>query len=250
MRKSVDSSTAMRWIYISPHFDDAVLSCGGAIHEQILQGIPVEIWTICAGDAPPGEISPLIQVIHFQWGTDSAEEAVRLRTAEDNAAAARLGADTCHFSIPDCIYRRTPQGELLYIEDIFGPRHPADKDLPGEISAVIEEELLQEDIIVCPLGIGGHVDHLIVREAVEGLHRPLRYYADIPYLLRHPESLPAAVADMQPESIPVSDAGLQAWQDAIAAYQTQIKILFETEAQMRQAIQEYWGQEKSIRLWQ
>jgi len=41
----------MRWIYISPHFDDAVLSCGGLIWEQTHKGITVEIWTVCAGDA-------------------------------------------------------------------------------------------------------------------------------------------------------------------------------------------------------
>ena len=62
----------MRWIYISPHFDDAVLSCGGLIFEQARQGIPVEIWTICAGDAPPGPLSQLAQDCHVQWGTQTA----------------------------------------------------------------------------------------------------------------------------------------------------------------------------------
>jgi len=42
-----------------PHFDDAVLSCGGLIWEQTQKGIPVEIWTVCAGDAPPGSPSML-----------------------------------------------------------------------------------------------------------------------------------------------------------------------------------------------
>jgi LmbE family N-acetylglucosaminyl deacetylase len=47
----------MRWIYLSPHFDDAVLSCGGLIFEQARQGIPIEIWTIFAGNPPPGPLS-------------------------------------------------------------------------------------------------------------------------------------------------------------------------------------------------
>ena len=29
----------MRWIYLSPHLDDAVLSCGGLIFEQSRQGL-------------------------------------------------------------------------------------------------------------------------------------------------------------------------------------------------------------------
>jgi len=39
----------MRWIYLSPHFDDAVLSCGGLIFDQTCGGTAVEIWTVFAG---------------------------------------------------------------------------------------------------------------------------------------------------------------------------------------------------------
>src|SRR5512136_348491 len=127
----------MRWIYISPHFDDAVLSCGGLICEQTRRGTPVEIWTICAGEAPPGEISPLIQWCHFQWGMNSAEETVRLRSKEDDRAAHLLGAETCHFGIPDCIYRRSLEGNLLYTMDVFTPRHALEADLDKEIAAAL-----------------------------------------------------------------------------------------------------------------
>ena len=44
----------MHWIYLSPHFDDAVLSCGGMIWEQVHSGETVEIWTLCAGQIPKG----------------------------------------------------------------------------------------------------------------------------------------------------------------------------------------------------
>lgn len=39
----------MRWIYISPHLDDAVLSAGGLIYEQTRAGHEVEIWTFMCG---------------------------------------------------------------------------------------------------------------------------------------------------------------------------------------------------------
>ena len=39
----------MRWIYISPHLDDAVLSAGGLLYDQAQKGIPVEIWTVVCG---------------------------------------------------------------------------------------------------------------------------------------------------------------------------------------------------------
>ena len=94
----------MRWIYLSPHLDDAVLSAGGLIYEQAQSGDPVEIWTLLCGYAPSEEVSPFAQALHQQWGFGSAEETVRLRRAEDRNAAAALGASAIHFDFLDCIY--------------------------------------------------------------------------------------------------------------------------------------------------
>lgn len=239
----------MRWIYISPHLDDAILSCGGLIHEQTRRGTAVEIWTICAGEAPPGELSPLAQVCHFQWGTQTAGETLTLRRAEDVSAAAAAGALTRHLHIPDCIYRRSPQGDLLYTEGVFVPRHPLEADLDREIATLLEGLLEPGDTLVSPLSIGGHIDHVLVREAVEHLPCPRRYYADIPYLLNHPESLEPLTGNLQAELFQVSEPGVQAWQDGIAAYRSQIQMLFETEEMMRSAIRLYWEKESGVCLW-
>ncbi len=238
-----------RWIYISPHLDDAVLSCGGLIYEQVQSGMPVSLWTICAGEPPPGELSPLAQVCHFQWGTTGGPETVSLRIREDRAAAALLGAQSDYFAIPDCIYRRGPQGDLLYTEDVFGPRHPAEVDLDRQITAALAERLRPDDTLVCPLSIGGHVDHVLVRAAVENLHRPLVYYADIPYLLKQPDAPETAACGMTARLYPVGAPGLERWQAGIAAYASQMTVLFETEAGMRAAILAYWESLHGIRLW-
>jgi LmbE family N-acetylglucosaminyl deacetylase len=239
----------MRWIYISPHFDDAVLSCGGLIYEQDRQGLPVEIWTICAGDPPPGPLSPLAQVCHFQWGTQTAEETVTLRREEDRAAAAILGAQTRHFGFTDCIYRRSPTGDLLYTEDIFVPPHPLEAELDVEVAAALKKVLHPDDLLVCPLTIGNHVDHVLMRKAVEQLGHSLRYYADIPYLLDHPEALEPATNGLRADLFPVSKDGLAAWQDGIAAYRSQIVMLFETEEKMQEAIRLYWVSRHGLGLW-
>src|SRR5512136_66244 len=83
----------MRWIYLSPHFDDAVLSCGGLIHEQACQGLQTEIWTIFAGDPPPGPLSEFAQQTHVLWGITSGEDMVAMRRAEDITAAGIVDAD-------------------------------------------------------------------------------------------------------------------------------------------------------------
>ena len=239
----------MRWIYISPHFDDAVLSCGGLIWEQVKEGIPVEIWTVCAGDAPAGPLSLLALACHRQWGIKSAEEVVATRRIENQEAAALVGAETVNFSIPDCIYRRSPTGELLYPEDVFIPIHTYEKGLDADIAAALTSELQPDDNIVSPLAVGGHLDHVLTRHAAEHLDRPIKYYADIPYLINHPEMLAPATKELKAALYPVSEKGLGFWQSGIAAYSTQILMLFETGEKMREAIRIYWESQGGLRLW-
>jgi LmbE family N-acetylglucosaminyl deacetylase len=239
----------MRWIYISPHFDDAVLSCGGLIWRQAQKGMHVEIWTICAGDAPPGSLSPLAMLCHQQWGIESAKDVVDARRIENQEAAALVGAETVDFSIPDCIYRCSPTGELLYPEDVFGSIHAFEKDLDVDIAAALTSELQPDDKIVSPLAIGGHLDHMLTRLAAEHLGRQLWYYADIPYLINRPEMLIPATEGLKGTLHSISKKGLEVWQNGVAAYATQIPMLFETGEKMQETICAYWGNQRGIRLW-
>ena len=239
----------MRWIYISPHFDDAVLSCGGLVWEQTQKGNPVEIWTICAGDAPPGPLSVLAKGIHKEWGTRTAEETLHLRRGEDREAASCVGAGVFHFNTPDCIYRRSRRGILLYPTGVFTAWNPLEIFLFQEIATALTSRLQPEDVLVCPLAIGGHIDHILARRAVECLGRPTLYYADIPYLFSRPKSLGSITAGLDTETYPVSGEGLRAWRAGIAAYRSQISMLFKTPRRMRVAISRYWESRHGIRLW-
>ena len=96
----------MNWIYLSPHLDDVVLSCGGVICEQIKAGDKVQVWTICAGDPPENQLTLFAQDLHARWNTDN--DAVSIRREEDQLACHLLGASPTHFNYPDCIYRRFP----------------------------------------------------------------------------------------------------------------------------------------------
>jgi LmbE family N-acetylglucosaminyl deacetylase len=239
----------LRWIYLSPHFDDAVLSCGGLIFEQARQGIPVEIWTIFAGNPPPGPLSAFAQATHFLWGTSDGAETVALRKLEDQEAASLVGAKLLHFDLPDCIYRHSPDGTPLYPESVLVPVHPSDRRLPKRIARVLKSELLPGDMLGCPLTLGGHVDHVLVRRAAESLRRPLRYYADVPYLLNNPQPLDPAITTMQDELFGISEEGLRAWLDGVAAYRSQISSLYNGEGMLEDAIRSYWQSRHGVRLW-
>jgi LmbE family N-acetylglucosaminyl deacetylase len=239
----------MRWIYLSPHFDDAVLSCGGLIHAQAQQERAVEIWTIFAGEPPPGPLSAFARQIHAMWGTGDGPQTIALRKEEDLAAAGRVGAEVVHFDFADCIYRRAPDGSPLYPESVFVAPHPLDAGLPERIADALASELSEDDLLVCPLALGGHVDHLLARTAVERLARPLRYYADIPYLINYPHTLAPAIAGLQEEFFPLSEADLHAWQTGAASYASQIDSLLKVEASLDQVLHAYWQERRGLCLW-
>jgi hypothetical protein len=113
----------------------------------------------------------------------------------------------------------------------------------------LKSELLQGDTLVCPLTLDGHVDHVLIRRAAESLRRPLRYYADVPYLLNNPQTLDPAIATKQDELFGISEEGLRAWLDGVAAYKSQISSLYNGEGSLEDAIRAYWESRRGVRLW-
>ncbi len=237
----------MRWIYISPHLDDAALSAGGLIYEQVRAGADVEIWTLLSG-FPPNEISPFAQTLHRQWGIAAAADLIRARRAEDIEAAKILGAKATHFDFLDCIYRRGKNGNWLY-DDIFVQPHEDEADFPAQIAEAVSARLAPDAKLVCPLSLGLHVDHVLARRAVELFKRPIFYYADIPYLFRNPQELAPKTIGMRKKIYKISKAATRAWQDAASAYASQIGSLFESPETMRAQIQQYVEENGGLRLW-
>ena len=236
----------MRWIYLSPHLDDAVLSAGGLIYDQVRSGIPVEIWTIMSGFPPEGEFSQFAQLQHYMWGFPSAEAAVSARREEDRNAAAIVGARTVHFDFLDCIYRRGSSGEWLY-SDISVPPHIEDAALPDQIAKAILARLQPDDIVVCQLAVGSHVDHLLVRQGAEKMGLNLLYDIDIPYYLSRPDELSTKSAGMQESIHTITDSGLESWIEAVIEYKSQLPLFGEymyTPEKAGESLQAYrnrWG---------
>jgi LmbE family N-acetylglucosaminyl deacetylase len=241
----------VHWVYLAPHFDDVILSCGGMIYEQVWRGQAVEVWTICAGEVPPGPLSPFAEELHLRWGT--SVETVRLRSAEDREACKRVGAIHRHLDLPDCIYRRTPQGDFIVHgeADLFQPLPESEKATAARLGRRIRQILPPYARVVSPLGIGGHVDHRLTRAAAETLGRQVWYYADYPYVVQQPAFDPAEwlPGEAKAYHICVSKMGLDAWQMGIAAYESQISTFWNDETAMRKAIARYKRAKGGSRLW-
>lgn len=239
----------MTFIFLSPHLDDVVLSCGGMIWELVQQGTPAEIWTVFAGDARL-PLSDYAQTLHRRWGV--THDGVRVRRAEDQAASTRLGATARHFSLPDVIYRRFDDGRPVVQadEDLFQTPHPLDERLSGTIHEHLAEHLPEGVTLVVPLTLGGHIDHRLVRSAAERLPVERWYYADYPYVAIHQLTEDRfAGADWQTRAVEISESGLQAWQAAVACYRSQISTFWEDSGSMAAELRKYWSSGGGRRLW-
>ena len=171
-------------MYLSPHLDDAVFSCGGLIARQVAEGGAVTVLTLFAGDPPPGEVSPFAAGLHARWGEPTAP--VASRRAEDRIACGRLGASVVHLGLPEAIYRKDPQGMSFYPDQasIFGPLVPSDQSTIDIAEGLLLPYLSREAALCCPAGYGGHVDHRLTRLAAERLGAPILFYMDMPYAAR------------------------------------------------------------------
>jgi LmbE family N-acetylglucosaminyl deacetylase len=243
----------MKWIYLSPHLDDAVLSCGGMIHAQSLAGDSVEIWTIFAGSPPPGPLSPVVEKIHQDWGAGSDPYA--MRRAEDQRACPLVGAAWKHFEYLDCIYRSIPPNQEPLIqaaEDLFKPIPPSQEYLVDELHNTFSKLLPGDAVIVSPLTIGGHVDHRMVRKAAEQATRRLLYYPDFPYVVSRKVDVPAWLGKGWKVGIqqPVNPLSLMAWGDAIQEYKSQVGGFWHDDPAMRLELQAYLTTGGGALLWQ
>lgn len=204
------------------------------------------------GYAREEDVSPFAQLLHTQWGFSSAEETTRQRREEDRNAAAIVGASVVHFDFLDCIYRRGGNGEWLYSNVYMAP-HPEDSKIPAQIAEAISAHLRPDDVLVCQLSVGSHVDHVLVRLGAELLGRPLFYDIDVPYIFYKPQELGPKSAGMRESVKSIAEAGVEAWKDALQQYKSQLPGLgevFNTPDKARQSIHTYWERDHGIRVLQ
>lgn len=246
----------MQWIFLSPHFDDIALSCGGLVWECSAAGEPASVWTVCAGKPPQREFSDYAKLHHERWETGT--QAVEHRREEDRASCEIMHASHRYFNIPDCIYRPRRKNIPHYYTsgiDIFGAVHPAErKNLVNRLSQLFIREFPPGTQIVCPLTLGNHVDHQITRLAAERAARhlgvSLLYYADYPYAAQQPEQI-ASYQHQGWECVhfKISQGGLEAWYASISAYHTQISTFWADLENLRKDIWAYAEGQNGLCLW-
>ncbi len=239
-----------RFLALSPHLDDAVLSVGGLIDQAVKRGADVVIGTIFTADSPePVLTSPIIEFLNEAWSLGPSP--MRSRREEDVAAVNALGARFIHGNLLDAIYR-TDRGNCLYStrEAVFSGPSLRD-DAHGAMSKLFVEWIdeIQPDVILCPLAVGRHVDHVITSESFRNiaLGRRLKVflYEDMPYSTGRfppgfPDSVEAALGRTKwtiahPEAISIE---ISRKIDAILKYESQLKELFPDAQEIEVALKQ------------
>lgn len=209
------------WLVISPHFDDAVLSCG-----HLLAANPSSVVaTVCGGIVPEG-VPASAGWDALDW--NSANEATIGRRAEDLAALSRLSARQVCCDVFDGPYRGASQGDL-------GPFVQA-------VAWVLD--LVDAASIAIPIG-GKHDDHTLTRQgAMIALlatgDTGVYFYADLPYYtIDSPDQLAAELGAEPPEWIAVTPEMVSQKVSALECYPTQMRHLKITGVELPGAERRY-----------
>ena len=220
----------MKVAAFSPHLDDAVFSAGSRLADHAARGDKVEIHTVFTGNVEQPQGFAL--ACQLDKGLGPEVDYMALRRAEDVAACAHIGAEAVHWPLLEAPHRGYDNAAAL-----FAPRLPGDTVLK-EVLKGVEEVLnsFQPDCIYAPYGVGAHVDHLVVREAVDRACANAILWEDFPYAMR--QSSP-------PRSV-VREAGSSAMAErklaAVLTYESQLGFQFGSRQEAARQLGG-WGQE-------
>lgn len=227
--------------FISPHLDDAALSCGGLINFLAGKTDMTVVSAFTAISSPPHTLSA--KAFLRQCQSADAEKLFADRKSEDAKVLGAIGVKTEYWDFIDAQWRK--KGQQNWLEKITGKILPEfshiyptyrwhvvvgkisrrDDDLKDSIKKYLAYIMNAQEkfFIFCPLGTGKHVDHLIVRNCcLEASGDSLILWSDFPYNKNSRPDFPE-LGNYKEENF-VYDREKKA--KLIEAYATQYKALF------------------------
>jgi LmbE family N-acetylglucosaminyl deacetylase len=244
-----DVTTDARHIFLSPHIDDAVYSCGGTLAVQASVGLQPLVITVFAGIPPEDlQISPFAAQIQRSMGAGNitAAQLVRNRREEDANALNLLHAHYLWLDYLDAIYRGTPAYYTTNEQLMSDQVHPGDSWIDRQLAQELVNlsQRLPDAVWYVPLAIGHHVDHLIVASAADRLIQrgaTVKFYEDFPYVLDTKaleRRLQELGGNLDPAYVEMSEM-LPYRIEAADFYASQTDLNFGSKARMHKAMEDY-----------
>ena len=241
-------------LIISPHLDDAVLSCGDLIHKLICERNIVDVVTVFSKDAD----SLSSAAIKFHSNCFLPVNPMKYRKEEDVKAHRYLKCRSIYLDLLECLYRKN-NNEFLY-PDLDNIYHLEEKDI--NIIKIVEKELLKivnnYDIVLSPMGLGNHADHLVCNKAINNvksqINSQLYFYEEVAYVCyyyrEHDKSNWGE--GLNYKLIGLSEEDYKNKIASILLYRSQLNILWNNYEQMYNDLNHLsykYSKNRSIRLW-
>lgn len=212
-----------RNVFISPHPDDAIWSCGGRISSLLQAKEPVLLITVFTARQ--------VVVQHNERWRSIANSDIRLK--ENQKAIEFLNLENINLDYLDAALRLKEE-RYLYKDSnsLFLNMHEDDKLLIESIANSLVKILKPGDVVNVPLANGNHIDHLIVKEAAKKIGSTcLISYEDFPYSIT--ESRPIG---LKPHWFSVD---IEVWIQAGLYYRSQIFYLFKNATNFKKELYAY-----------
>jgi len=237
---------------LSPHLDDVVLSCSGLIAELTDSRKSVLIATFMTKDFERDNLSDLAKTAHKLWGVEYNPMAQRKK--EDILACKILNVDFIHLELYDCIYRKDISNKYMYIsqESIFQNIHEYDRVIYIDKISTILKSLPKGKLTFVPLGIGNHVDHVLLNIATTKLIKHnIIYYEDFPYCLdkdlKQKKIKEKGLSNYK--HFKISSKALRNKIKAILSYNSQLNPIFGNETAAIQTLEGFYHQNEGEGYW-
>ncbi len=231
------------WLFVSPHLDDAVLSCGALMARLAIDGRVTVATVFSTAGRLPWSI-PAYRAL-AKYGRDPAA-LYQVRRHEDFTVLGTFPARVAHLGYCDALFRTRTSTDAPRATGLrrLGSRvtcYPTfrwdvavgrvarpDRALVDQVAVSLTEladQLGQPvTVVFAPLGIGRHVDHIITRSAATQLGLPVFYYSDFPY---SESALPDRAFVEGRNLVPhLWHTGREANADRVRAYRSQLDAPF------------------------
>lgn len=221
----------MKIFYISPHYDDAVGSCGARMSRDKMEN-EVNLITVFSEVKKP--FSEYANMLHAYW---DLKNPLSDRKNENIKVCKFLKINNIMLGFFDSIYR-TFNNEYIYPsqESIFSKVNPLDSELIENIKNAILRYIAKEDLIFFPLGVGSHVDHIIVSEVgkiLKSENYKVSFYLDFYYT----GMLPEMCESLDEVKIKFDSNFVNDKINAVKLYKSQVHMLYGDESK----ISEYYN---------
>lgn len=221
MTKHPSKKTAL---FVSPHLDDAVFSCGGTMAKMAAEGWRTILCTVFTKSVT----NPQGFALQCQLDKNLGPEVdyMKLRRVEDAAAARILNVSkTVHLNFPEA-----PHRGYDFAPELFAGVKSGDevwKNIAEQLALL--DEIHEPEIVFAPQGLGNHCDHLQTIDAVleSCKQEKIYWYYDTPYVIRQPEAQKyrrlSQLLEQKSQNI---SSFLKIKIEACAAYSSQINFQF------------------------